>query len=859
MALLLFCSLFAQNGPEEGLSTRILTPSGVRLILCPRPQASTVAVAAGFRVGSAFDGAATCGCAHLLEHVMTVRGTELSSTDQIARKWRSLGAAPNGCTYPDFTLFSVSVPPDAVNSALELLRELLLHPVFSASELARERDVVIAELATAAKDPFLQAYRLAVQTLYGEDNYGLPVFGYPRVLKELSANTLYARFDEEYTPGRLSLAVVGPISPELLASTVEETFGSYDPGKRSAPEAGDLRPSASPERAVEKSPARSAQLVFAFPGPPSGSKDWLAFVVMAEILCGGEGTRLWERLVYQDGVARSVRLLVEPRVRGGFALFHMILDPKDLVRCEREVRRVLARTGERPIDPTRIERAMNRIRLDFAQRAETPESLARELIRWDMLAGVNFPLNVRANLAQVTTEQLRRIGQLYFAPRRAKVVAVVPEGFSPPSPGGEGVVRRERRIVHTPFPLVAQSLPNAKLFSFALTVWGGLAADRVGQEGLGGLVARSILRGERGESAETFTDRLLRWGVKAEAGTKRDYTFIRFSAPEGDFEDALDGISRAVLNPDLENEKELERTRQTILAETLSFPTVAQAAEKRLWERAFTGTPYAVVPPGTTSSIEALKVRLRVKARRYWERWWRPENFAVAVTGPRPVDELVVLVQRAFAPFAQYTRGTRWPIEFPLPPLEPQTVVIDRELDQAVLLEAWFAPESTVDNLVTFLLLREILVGGPGARLWKLREEHGLLYHLTGKVEVTRRVLELQLLMILPVKKVKTARELLKQEFERLTVDLVDPEELEFARRGLEQNEARRRERGLSLVEEEAWFLLAGWTREDFQTQVASETPQSLRSKIRKFFRDSNMWTLVVGPKEILTPQLEGR
>jgi predicted Zn-dependent peptidase len=454
-------------------------------------------------------------------------------------------------------------------------------------------------------------------------------------------------------------------------------------------------------------------------------------------------------------------------------------------------------------------------------------------------------------------EQLRRIGELYFPAKKARLVAVVPEGFSyPRKEAAGGLVRRERRVLEgPPFPMVAQSLPSTRVFSFALAVRGGLAGDQEGQEGLGGLVARAILRGGSGERVESLGDRLDRWGVEARAGTKRDYSFVKFSAPEGEFEDALYGISRAIVNPALDSEA-LERTRQELLAESLSPRSIAEAAERELWARAFAGTPYAAFPPGKTEALEGLKSRLRAKAAQHREAWWRPPHFAVAVSGPREVDELVRLVRLAFDPIAQYPVSPPLPVDFTLPAVTPQTLVIDRDLSQALLVQGWFAPESTLDALVTFLLLREILVGGPGARLWPLRQEQGLLYHLGGRVVVTRQVLGFHVSMLLPLDSLKAGIEAVRREFDRLRVDEIDTAELDLARRALRQQDAQRRERGLSLVEEEAWFLLAGWTRQDYLYRLEQETPRSFRQKVRRFFRQSAMWTVAAGPRDTLVKQL---
>jgi predicted Zn-dependent peptidase len=244
---------------------------------------------------------------------MVSRGTEVADCGEIVKRWRATGAVPNGFTFPDYTLFTVTVSRDGVGPALALLRGMLLHPAFSTSELAHERRVVAAELATVEQDPFVQSYRLANQALFGDHPYSLPAYGFPRVLEEVSASTLYARFDEEYSPGRLTIAIVGPFAEETVRPLIEETFGPYRPGKTTGADLPELPVLPGGLPVVAQSPAPLAQLVVGFRGPAAASRDWLPFVVMAHVLGGGESGRIRERLVFQEGIAKNVSLVVGRR------------------------------------------------------------------------------------------------------------------------------------------------------------------------------------------------------------------------------------------------------------------------------------------------------------------------------------------------------------------------------------------------------------------------------------------------------------------------------------------------------------------------------------------------------------------
>jgi hypothetical protein len=133
-----------------------------------------------------------------------------------------------------------------------------------------------------------------------------------------------------------------------------------------------------------------------------------------------------------------------------------------------------------------------------------------------------------------------------------------------------------------------------------------------------------------------------------------------------------------------------------------------------------------------------------------------------------------------------------------------------------------------------------------------LRQEEGLLYHLRAHVVVTRQVLAFELAMVLPVGEVRSVGDFLGVELDRLAGTAVSEAELRLARLALRQDEDERRERGLSLVQEDAWFLLAGWRQEDFYRILDSTTPETLKLKIRQFFRESGMWTVAVGSRSEL-------
>ncbi len=843
-----------------------LKPSGIRVLLCPLPRHDTYALAGAYRIGNAFDGAATSGYAHILEHHLIYRGSEFSSEDVLHNRWRILGGRRNGWTYPDYTLFSVYTGEKDLYQTLEMFREMLFHPVFSPVDLDRSRDILCHELDTRALQPDLEIYSLATEFLYGEHNYGLPTAGSKRVINQVSSGLLYERFDDEYSPARFTMAVAGTMENlEKLEDILQETFGTYRPGTVSPVELDPVSLLEKSTRKVAISRSRSAQLCFSFVGPPSNDKDWLPFVVMAHVLCGGDNSLLQKRLVYQDGIATRVDLTVEPRKMGGFAMFRIQLAPdrpEHMKRCEREVHKLLKRTVERPLDREEVNRVKNRLSLDYERCLEDSHSLVSELVKWDVLGKWSFPFNVISDLRALPLDNIKRIGTRFFQENRSSVVAVVPGTWpaSARTDEKEELFFEKIKIEEeTAFPLVSVCLPRSTKYYCAVNVKGGLAADKAGEKGLGGLVARAILRGAEGETGEVFLNRLTRYGVQLEAGTAQDYTYIRFSAQAEYFEDALERISRAIVEPSF-NRFELEEVRRKLIAETEVFPSIMETAEKILWKRTFTGNEYDVFPPGKKESLKMLYRNLQGRVRDYWKTHWRPAGLSVAVAGPKKADQLAKHVFRALSSLSPAEAGAGGAPPLVLPEEESKIIVMNWSPDNggtnSFLMHGWFVAESNEDNLATLLLLRELLAGGPGTRLWPLRQTEGLLYDLNAKVKVTRHVLGLELWFVLSAGSTRKVRDRLFRELEDLSDELVDEEQLEFARRGVMREQRRNNEQGLTLVKQHAWYLLAGWDEKAFLESVQGMTPRKFREQVRRFIRKENAWTVAIGPEALLKAQL---
>src|SRR5207237_5901183 len=92
------------------------------------------------------------GMSHLIEHLV-FKGTETRTGEEIARTMDPVGGQMDAFTTKEHTCFYVQVLDEHLPLAVDLLTDILLHPVFDAEELEREKSVVLQEIKMVEDTP----------------------------------------------------------------------------------------------------------------------------------------------------------------------------------------------------------------------------------------------------------------------------------------------------------------------------------------------------------------------------------------------------------------------------------------------------------------------------------------------------------------------------------------------------------------------------------------------------------------------------------------------------------------------------------------------------------------------------------
>src|SRR3989449_10498566 len=104
------------------------------------------------KTGSRDDDLQWNGISHFIEH-MVFKGTKHRSAEDIARQVDSIGGNMGAFTAKECVCFNVKVLDEHLPIAMDVLRDLVLNPVFNLQDLGRARGVILEEIKMDEDNP----------------------------------------------------------------------------------------------------------------------------------------------------------------------------------------------------------------------------------------------------------------------------------------------------------------------------------------------------------------------------------------------------------------------------------------------------------------------------------------------------------------------------------------------------------------------------------------------------------------------------------------------------------------------------------------------------------------------------------
>ncbi|MFO0610520.1 MAG: pitrilysin family protein [Polyangiales bacterium] len=285
--------------------------NGLSVTTVALPHLHTSVCALFARAGARFERPEDNGLSHFVEH-MLYRGTERHPTSlALQTAVEQLGSSLHAETGRDRSLFQLSLPPEELEVAVELLGELMGRPRFADLEL--ERALVLAEVAEDYDEDGVEINvdDVARGALFGADPLGQRVLGPRANIERFTLDDVRRHFAAFYGARNLRLCVAGPVPHARVVDAARRSLAALPAGE-AARVTAPARTVPGPTLRLVPDPGAQADLTVLFRAPGERDPAHVALLVLLRVLDGGMSSRLHYQLADQRGLAYSVHASVEP-------------------------------------------------------------------------------------------------------------------------------------------------------------------------------------------------------------------------------------------------------------------------------------------------------------------------------------------------------------------------------------------------------------------------------------------------------------------------------------------------------------------------------------------------------------------
>lgn len=392
---------------------------GLRLAYEYIPYIHSVSLGVFVKIGSRNELAADNGIAHFTEHMM-FKGTEKRSAFDIVKEMDALGANMNAFTSKEMTAFYFQCMDNTVEPCAEILSDLLLHSVFPAEEVEKERGVILEEISMVYDIPDDLSQDLCCSAFWGSHPLGLTILGSQENVRAFTPDDVRAFVAKHYVSDNIVISICGNLSKGAAIALAEKYFRfprrALDKRVFQVPAVLGGRVDAS-YKDIEQS-----NLTIAFPALSYMDDRLLALSTLSSALGGGMSSLLFQEVREKLGLVYSVFDYLSVYEDLGAHCIYLGTNPKNLDKAVSALKKCIRTFCEKGMDEESFHRAKQQVRGGLVLGSESGMAIMRAMGKSAIFK--NEPYSIEERLAAIDEMRLDEVNRLIPAIFDTKEIGV---------------------------------------------------------------------------------------------------------------------------------------------------------------------------------------------------------------------------------------------------------------------------------------------------------------------------------------------------------------------------------------------------------------------------------------------------
>lgn len=788
--------------------------NGLDVILVPSNKSPVVSVQMWVRAGSADEGKGEEGLSHFIEHLV-FKGTQKYKVGEIASLVEGSGGELNAYTSFDQTVFYVTISKDYFSTGLDVIAQMMGFPLFDPQEIDNEREVVIEEIKRGLDSLGRQASQALFQTAYKKSAYRIPVIGYEKNIRTVSAKKIRSYFESRYTPQNMFLVVAGDFETSDAKKRINETFSQFKKNKLKKIKRTKEPTQNQPRVHVKTTSFEQSICYSAWKIPGANHKDIPALDVLALILGQGDSSRLVKKLRLEAPLVSSVGTGSYLPLEGGLFMLSLGLEkekwPQIYPILTDEIKKIQIE------GPTlaELEKAIINLESGEYYSIETVDGLARRYgaVEFQFKDLKRFDRYFK-ELRLLTTGDIQRVAQKYLTAKTLSVAFTTKAKENEIKPEIKKWIKnlnqelkpakkiKAEKIKIKKMPKLKSSVGKNKLelielesgaraifrastetavVSAKTAFMGGLRYESMQEEGLSELFSRVWISGTRKKNENEILEEADRIAAGITPIVGRNSVGLSLDVLKNFEKEGAELFFESLFYPSfsglaVDREKVLQVQQ---IQHKVDNPT--QIAFNHFLKAMFFGHPYSKDTLGSADKVKSISL---ADLQGYWSRVFKPNQMHFVFAGNVDKDFWIEKINIYMKEHLKNKSDNKAHLSLSLSELTDSKYAFEKsQKEQAHLIHGFRSLPLNHNQRHTLQIIQAILAGQGGRLFLELRDKESLAYSVSPtRLEGIEAGYFGAYIGCSP-EKTKKAYEMMQIEFEKLCQNLVSKSELDRAKR----------------------------------------------------------------------------
>ena len=659
-----------QNATARLRPIKRVLPNGLTVLVLENHAAPVVAVRMYVRTGSIYEGKYLgSGISHLFEHNLS-EGTTTRNKNQINRDVQGIGGYSNAYTSYDVTAYHITTESSFFGKALSSLSDMMQRATFPAAEVKTQQGVIHNEMNMGEDDPDRVLNNLFHATAFRVHPVRFPIIGFRPIFDRLTQADILTYYKTHYTPENTIVAVAGDIDANQVMAQVQAQMGRWPRRAASTPKLPNEPRQTAPRRAAAYKDVSQTYLQMGWHTIPLLHPDLYALDTLAQIMGGGDSSRLVRELREKRGLVSSIAAWSStPNYNGGMFSVRAQMQPNAQAKVEGAIWNEIARIKSQGVSPQELQRAKRQIETAFVFGKSNVEDQAEQMAYDQMGTGnPEYSTQYVAKIKAVTAAQVQAMARKYLVRQGVTIAAVQPQAMKAAKSStrlpavktlaSAMTARPKAQAVKTQAvktqsasrtaaaraaikPAQMFTLPNGvrlvvrenhstPTVAIVATALGGARLEPASKSGISALMAQMLTRGTNRRNAEQLAATVDDLGASLDGFSGYNSWGVKSQWLSRDWKTGLSLLTETLLRPTFPTD-ELARARAQTLAQIAQQNDDPMSlASLELRKTVYGAHPYSRSILGTAATLAPLT---RVDVSRFYQSVLQPRQLVISVYG----------------------------------------------------------------------------------------------------------------------------------------------------------------------------------------------------------------------------------